>query len=107
MPLYDSKVLLYFRAIKNMNQLLRTNYHDNPWKRLPATCEDFVKDQSYILLCDKTAIKSVNSTYIQNYLPPEPFAGRIDASVVVLMKMPQYTPFLDDELFRHEKFAKI
>ena len=82
---------------------------NNPWENLPTTFSSLSTEQNFILDCDKQFITEFNEKYsnqIQTNIQPEPFAGRVDSPVVILMSMPEFTPELDHVIFRNQQFAE-
>lgn len=81
---------------------------NSPWKELPEVSSESSEEQNFVLECDRAEVIALNKKNKQIHvnIQPEPFSGRIDAPVVILMRMPKFTPEKDIKLFKYLKFAE-
>lgn len=78
---------------------------NNPWKHLPQVAPFLLPEDAAKVTAFNKRCKPDNKIYTE--LPPEPYAGRKDAPVVLLMRRPSYHPDDAKYMIKDAAFAAI
>jgi len=84
--------------------MLVLKFSDNPWQNLPS-------QQPFILPQDLSYIENHNQSVTENYsyhpeLYPEPYAGKLDAKIVILALNPGFSTD-DEKVHKTEVYQKL
>lgn len=78
---------------------------NNPWERLPQAAPFLLPEDAGEVTAFNARCKPDNKMHTE--LPPEPYAGRRDAPVVLLMRRPSYHPDDAKYMLKNAAFAAI
>lgn len=78
---------------------------NNPWKNLPQAAPFLLSEDAADVTAFNARCKAENMVHTE--LPPEPYAGRRDAPVVLLMRRPSYHPDDAKYMLKNAEFAAI
>ncbi len=78
---------------------------NNPWKRLPQAEQFLLPEDAAKVTAFNERCKADNKMHTE--LPPEPYAGRMDAPVVLLMRRPSYHSDDVTYMLKDAEFAAI
>ena len=78
---------------------------NNPWKNLPQAAPFLLSEDAADVTAFNARCKAEKMVHTE--LPPEPYAGRRDAPVVLLMRRPSYHPDDAKYMLKNAEFAAI